>query len=242
MLFLPHQIFTPVIKEKFIKYLSTFIFISIILINYIGDPLINYITLDDEPTNWFVFLLFNIVSLTIWYAVFKHLKKTTLVNKTTNQKRFKNLFEIATIAFLILYCLLPYANIKTAGVFTMFSNLRTEKGHENHLFMPTLSFSPSEERVLIHNLYIQNENLLPSTLRALFRMKNYELPIVELKRVVRLIEKRQYNKNVTIDYIYNNQRYLTNLLTDPLFKTTQSRIIDDYLSFKAIPQSNNCKW
>lgn len=47
-----------------------------------------------------------------------------------------------------LNALLPYVGHKTSLAFNMFSNLRTEPGYENHLFMPTAPLFPYQSRLV----------------------------------------------------------------------------------------------
>lgn len=55
------------------------------------------------------------------------------------------------LALLILNASSPYLGGKTTSSFTMFSNLRTEGGESNHLFLPRLSFpSKQDDLVEIH--------------------------------------------------------------------------------------------
>jgi hypothetical protein len=46
-------------------------------------------------------------------------------------------WQLPVVAVLLCWVALPYLGFRTTGVFTMFSGLRTEPGHENHLFLPT---------------------------------------------------------------------------------------------------------
>jgi hypothetical protein len=48
------------------------------------------------------------------------------------------------VVLLLIWVLSPYAGYRTTGVFTMFSNLRTEGAGTNHLFMP--SYHPSDHQ------------------------------------------------------------------------------------------------
>lgn len=50
--------------------------------------------------------------------------------------RLRSLADFAVIGIVLLNGLSPYLGLKTVVSFTMFSNLRTETGYENHLFIP----------------------------------------------------------------------------------------------------------
>ena len=61
--------------------------------------------------------------------------------KTTVSDRTPNLWPqwglpYVFVVLSVLNGLCPYLGLKTQGSFTMFSNLQTEAGHWNHLFMP----------------------------------------------------------------------------------------------------------
>lgn len=45
--------------------------------------------------------------------------------------------QVPVLALAVLWALNPYLGLRTTGSFTMFSNLRTEAPHPNHLFMPS---------------------------------------------------------------------------------------------------------
>lgn len=70
------------------------------------------------------------------YIVYKFI---TLLRKKYYKNELKT-FKIRYMwlpGFILIFGFINYFGLRTAGNFTMFSNLRTEAGHSNHLFMPT---------------------------------------------------------------------------------------------------------
>lgn len=53
--------------------------------------------------------------------------------------------HLPVLALFLMWVLLPYAGLRTTGVFTMFSNLRTEGSGTNHIFMP--SIHPTDHQI-----------------------------------------------------------------------------------------------
>jgi hypothetical protein len=51
--------------------------------------------------------------------------------------RLTGRFDVVVLALILFNGLTPYLGLKTGVAYTMFSNLRTEVGYENHLLMPT---------------------------------------------------------------------------------------------------------
>jgi hypothetical protein len=60
--------------------------------------------------------------------------------------------QLALVVLLLLNAASPYLGGKTTSSFTMFSNLRTEDGVSNHLFLPRAPVSsPQDDLVRIHD-------------------------------------------------------------------------------------------
>ncbi|MGI9607480.1 MAG: hypothetical protein ACR2P0_15220 [Acidimicrobiales bacterium] len=52
-------------------------------------------------------------------------------------------------ALLVVWALSPYIGLRTMGVFTMFSNLRTEGPDSNHLFMPSIDLTDMQNDIVV---------------------------------------------------------------------------------------------
>ncbi len=83
------------------------------------------------------FRLWNIaVLLTFaWLCVFVFRNRLHAV--PAERREARPWHAILPVLFVV-NCMLPYAGLRTIGTLSMFSNLRTEAGTENHLFMPRI--------------------------------------------------------------------------------------------------------
>jgi hypothetical protein len=59
------------------------------------------------------------------------------------------LLHVIPVVLLLAWGASPYLGLRTAGVLTMFSNLRTEPGYANHLFVPTYSLTNWQQDLVI---------------------------------------------------------------------------------------------
>lgn len=86
----------------------------------------------------------------------------------------------AYLAFLAFNCLCPYLGLKTRSALAMHCNLRTEKGHWNHLFLP--------ERMRVFGYQDELVTVLESNLADLdyLARKRMPLPDFEFRRWCRL--------------------------------------------------------
>lgn len=58
-------------------------------------------------------------------------------------------FLLALAALLFAWAASPYLGLRTTSVFTMFSSLRTEGTHSNHLFLPTLHLTHWQDDLVV---------------------------------------------------------------------------------------------
>jgi hypothetical protein len=72
----------------------------------------------------------------IWRAAFALFDREMSAAGSRVHYRPRQLAHYMIIALALLNGLCPYLGLKTQGSFTMFSNLRTEAGHWNHLIVP----------------------------------------------------------------------------------------------------------
>jgi hypothetical protein len=85
-------------------------------------------------------------------------------------------YHLPVLALALLWALNPYLGLRTTGSFTMFSNLRTEAPHSNHLFMPPLRIAGWQDEMVV--LEASNDDQLADG--AANRMA---LPMVALQRM-----------------------------------------------------------
>jgi hypothetical protein len=82
----------------------------------------------------------------LWYLVVAPIAYLAYVRATTGGRvqsptawptgTPRGFWQIAILAIFIVQSLSPYFGYRTEAAFTMFSNLQTEEGHWNHLFLP----------------------------------------------------------------------------------------------------------
>ena len=64
-------------------------------------------------------------------------RRSTMVDGPRSPERTAAWLAAPAVFFLVFTAVNPYIGLRTWGSFTMFSNLRTEAGHNNHLIAPT---------------------------------------------------------------------------------------------------------
>ena len=97
---------------------------------------------------------------------------------------------------LALHGLTSYLGLRTAGNFTMFSNLRTEGGISNHLFMPRRLVSLADyQEDLVEILETDDVDF------AEYREQQLLLPYFEFRRMMSGIE------NVRVTYLRGGQQH-----------------------------------
>ncbi len=134
----------------------------------------------------------------------------------------------AAVALITLNGISPYIGLKTTVAFTMFSNLRTEAGVANHLFVPRLPVFGFQDEVLTverTTLPIRTDDVawLPFTLRGFATT----------------------HPDATIAYRVNGDPTLTYdgpLSEDPRLNTPVSPVLGKMLSFRPIELGAKCPW
>jgi hypothetical protein len=143
---------------------------------------------------------------------------------------------------LLLYGLTPYLGLRTAGTFTMFSNLRTEGASSNHLLLagnPLKLWGYQEDVVRIiridDSLAAMGDNYQP--------MQGYTLPVVEFRK--RIHAWTAAGKAIPMTFEYRGEVHSTdNIVADPVWRTRgrdwEMRLMD----FRVIQASgaNRCRW
>ena len=133
-----------------------------------------------------------------------------------------------TVALITLNGISPYIGLKTTVAFTMFSNLRTEAGVANHLFVPRVPLFGFQDEVL-HvertTLPIRTDDVawLPFTLRSFATT----------------------HPDATIAYRLHGDPTLTydgRLADDPRLNTPVHPVLGKVLSFRPIELGAQCPW
>lgn len=148
------------------------------------------------------------------------------------------------IALLFLYAATPYLGLRTAGNFSMFSNLRTEGATSNHLLLRNNSlkiWNYQEDTVKI----IEIDDKKAEIGHKYRPLKNHSLPVVEFKKLIYQWTKAGYK--VPLVFEYNNQTFTTsNIVDHPVWRTPIRNWEMIFMDFRVIQPDNGepnyCRW
>ncbi|MEL6580668.1 MAG: hypothetical protein AAFQ14_13035 [Cyanobacteria bacterium J06621_12] len=190
-------------------------------------------------------ILFIISALTIIYPLVKKLvddpnswQGVEVID--SKMPKFMYLF----IILLSIYATTSYLGLRTAGNFSMFSNLRTEGATSNHLLLgnnPLKLWNYQEDVVKI--LEIDDES---AKIGHKYRpLQDHFLPAVEFKKLVYKWTKAGYT--VPLKYEYGDRVYSTNnVVNDPLWLTSRLNWEMRLMDFRIIQPDNGepnyCRW
>lgn len=149
--------------------------------------------------------------------------------------------------FLIGLCcfgLMPYLGLRTAGTFSMFSNLRTEGPRSNHLLLasnPLKRWGYQEDVVWI--LDLPPEVVDMDTKNA--ELVGSALPIVEFRKII--YDWTQADQTVPVVFEYQGQTYDSpNIVQDPAWQTPRRNWEMYWMDFRVIEPENSgpnlCRW
>ncbi|MEM6611369.1 MAG: hypothetical protein AAF652_03775 [Cyanobacteria bacterium P01_C01_bin.72] len=190
-------------------------------------------------------VLFMIAVLIVIYPVVKK-----LVDEPNSWRGVKIIdrkmpkFMYLFIFFLSVYAATSYLGLRTAGNFSMFSNLRTEGETSNHLLLGNnqLKIWNYQEDV-IKILEIDDES---AKIGHKYRpLQDHFLPAVEFKKLVHKWTKAGYT--VPLTYEYGDRIYRTdNVVNDPLWLTPKLNWEMRLMDFRVIQPDNGepnyCRW
>ena len=145
-------------------------------------------------------------------------------------------------SIILLFGLSPYLGLRTAGTFSMFSNLKTEGEYSIHFLLGQnqLKLWGYQEDV-VEVLEIDDET---ARLGHKYRpLKGYKLPVVEFRKLVHKWTEANYT--VPIRFVHNGVEYASaDIVNDPTWKTP-NRTWETYLmDFRIIQPdgANQCRW
>ncbi len=145
------------------------------------------------------------------------------------------------LAFLIFFGMNPYLGLRTAGTFTMYSNLVTEGNQSNHLLLHSNAlkvFGYQEDVVEIIEITPHKPRNRGNYLR-----KGISLPVVEFKK--HILDWRQMGAKVPAVYSYGGKVYTTqDIVHDTLWKSVKPNWETALLDFRVIQKQgpNACRW
>ena len=144
---------------------------------------------------------------------------------------------------LVLFGMTSYVGLRTAGNFSMFSNLRTEGNGSNHLLLrnnPLKIWGYQEDVVRIIKID-KDAGAVIHHFKQLHR--EYELPVVEFRKWI--YTWTQAGLKVPLTFEYRERIYSTkDVVKDPVWHTGERTWEMVLMDFRAIqPQGpNGCRW
>ena len=151
---------------------------------------------------------------------------------------FLYIFPIA----LLLFGLTSHFGLRTAGNFSMFSNLRTEGEHSNHLLFrnnPLKFGGYQEDIVTVHQI----DDEAVGAGHKFRSLSGYALPVVEFKKL--LLLWRENDQVVPMNFEYNGKTYVTdNVVAEPDWQVSGLNWEMKLLDFRLIQPDgpNLCRW
>ena len=143
-------------------------------------------------------------------------------------------FMFVFLVVLFVYGMTPYLGLRTAGNFTMFSNIRTEGTYSNHLLLrsnPVKVWGYQEDVVRFMEI------------RHARGLKGNSLPIVEFRKAI--YDWTQARQTVPLVLEYRGEMYSTeDVVKDPVWRTEKRNWEMMLLDFRIIqPEGpNQCRW
>ena len=143
---------------------------------------------------------------------------------------------------LLLHGLTSYVGLRTAGNFTMFSNLRTEGARSNHLLLGSnpLKVWGYQEDVI---RFIAIDDSLAAFDDKYLALQGNQLPIVEFRKWIFRWTKE--GRAIPMTFEYRGQVHSTeNITADPEWRTPRRDWSMRLLDFRVIQSqgANECRW
>ena len=154
------------------------------------------------------------------------------------------LFLYIFVLILSFWAMTPYLGLRTAGNFSMFSNLRTERDVSNHLLLGSnpLKIWKYQENV-VNFIEINDEK---AKVGHKYRpLKDNYLPVVEFKKLIHKWTKAGYK--VPLVFEHNGRVYNTSdIVNDPVWRTPKRNWEMVMMDFRIIQpdrgEPNYCRW
>ena len=140
---------------------------------------------------------------------------------------------------VVLNGMSPYLGLRTVPTFSMFSNLRTEGGITNHLFMPATALRvASYQEDLVTILAVEDDGLRRFARRP-------RRTFFDLQRIVQKMALEQGKTDIAISFRRGGRRVvLRNAERDPELMARNPWLQRKLLRFRAVPISRRreCSW
>ena len=143
---------------------------------------------------------------------------------------------------LLLYGLTSYVGLRTAGNFTMFSNLRTEGARSNHLVLgsnPLKIWGFQEDLIR----FVAIDDSLAAVDEKSLPLQGNQLPIVEFRKWI--FRWTREGRAVPLTFEYRGQVHSTeNITADAEWRTPRRDWPMRLLDFRAVQSqgANKCRW
>jgi hypothetical protein len=144
---------------------------------------------------------------------------------------------------LVFIGLTPYLGLRTAGNFSMFSNLRTEGESSNHLLLgsnPIKVWRYQEDVVWILDIDDRHGDVIYHYDGS---PRGYALPVVEFRKWIHAWGEAGYT--VPMTYAYDGYRHTTaDIVTDPAWRTDDLSPEMYLMDFRYVQpgEPNYCRW
>lgn len=190
-------------------------------------------------------ILFNLATLVMLWPVLRSLAvqapRPTWPG-TPIGNRLTPVWFYALPVLLVIHGLTGYVGLRTAGNFTMFSNLRTEGPRSNHLLLGgnPLKLWGFQEDVVHFTAF--DKRLSPASYEHQ-SLEGQELPVVEFRKWI--YGWTEAGTVVPMTFVYQGQPYSTpNIVTDPVWRTPERSWAMRLMDFRIIqPEGpNHCRW
>ncbi|MGF1478671.1 MAG: hypothetical protein ACFB4I_04195 [Cyanophyceae cyanobacterium] len=153
-------------------------------------------------------------------------------------------FMYLFVAALIIYAATSYLGLRTAGNFSMFSNLRTEGETSNHLLLshhPFKIWNYQEDVVKV----IEIDDRKAKVGHKYRPLKDHYLPVVEFRKLI--YKWTQAGYTVPLVFEYGDRTYRTaDIVNDPVWRTPKRNWEMALMDFRVIQPDNGepnyCRW
>jgi hypothetical protein len=135
-----------------------------------------------------------------------------------------------------------YVGLRTAGNFTMFSNLRTEGARSNHLILADNRLKRWDYQEDAVHFTRFDDRLVPPSYRGQ-HLAGMELPVVEFRKWI--YQWTAEGRRVPLEFAYAGEVYRTpDIVEDPVWRTPARSWAMRLLDFRVIqPEGpNRCRW
>jgi len=190
-------------------------------------------------------ILFNLATLVMLWPVLRSVAAQAPRPSwpgTPIGNRLTPVWLYALPVLLVLHGFTGYLGLRTAGNFTMFSNLRTEGAGSNHLLLrgnPLKLWGYQEDAIHFTAL---DKRLSPPSYQGQ-SLEEQNLPVVEFRKWI--YRWTQAGAVVPMSFVYRGQVYTTpNIVTDPVWRTPEQTWAMRLMDFRLIqPEGpNRCRW